>query len=422
MKLRWPSDWNATRALLAACALAYFYIGKIAFEPRLAFGVVSLNQILQIGILVGLAAMLWCADPGRMVRSRALWLAAALALLLAVRAIGAGNLAYSPVKPLGYLGLVIPCLALIAASLRGATDTRRFLYFWALAGTGMMLLGVALLVSGHSPPRLGVFGGGSNGYARMVGTALLLWIGLDARFGARRGRIWLLALPGFALALLFAGSKTAIVGLGVALTVLGLLNGNRKLVLGALAGTFLFVAAPMWAHTIVQRADKNRGEVRMFTAPDTDDPRGSYGTRILFYRRSLQFLPKAGWLGAGTGEWHSVVGLPSGRRHPHNMELELGCELGLVGLAWLAVLLGVVGLWVRGLRGSQADRRLVGALVAVFVFWLFNAQFNGDLLDNRWILLAALLLEIVLSEQRAGAIRLRRAMPQASPLHPEVAR
>ena len=406
-RLSWGKD--AVRVAIAAGALLYFVIGKVAFEPRLAIGFISVNQMLQLGVLGGLVALLWCGDVGRMVRSRTLWLVGALALLLAVRAIGADNSAYSPAKPLGYLGLVVPALAVFAASLHDRSDVRRFLIFWAFVGTGMMVLGFLLLLGGAAPPRLAVFGGGSNGYARMLGTALLLWVGLDTRVGRRRLPVWLLVLPAFVVTLLFAGSKTAILGLGISFTALALHRGNRRLLAGAVVGTLLFATTPLWSHGIARYADKNRGEVRMFIAPDIADPQGSYGTRLLFYRRSLEHLKHPSWFGVGTGDWHAVVGLPSGRRHPHNIELEVACELGIVGLVLFLAMLAVAGRWVRRPGDDPHDPGLVSALLPVLVFWLFNAQLNGDLLDNRWIWLTVLLIEAVVApRQRLSPVAVPR--------------
>ena len=396
---RLPALRSSIRAASVACALVYFVISKVGFEPRLAVGAFSANQVLQFGVMAGLAAMLWCGDVRRIVRSRTVWLVSALALLLAVQALGAHNTAYASAKPLGYLGLVIPAFAVFAAGLRSRDDVRRFLTLWALIGSGMMALGLVLLATGNAPPRLAVFGGGSNGYARIVSTAFLLWLGLDTRLGPRRIPVWVLALPAFALTLLFAGSKAAILGLGISLAVLGLFRRNRTLLVCAVTGIALFALAPVWTHEIARHANKNRGEVRMFIDPDTHDPRGSYGTRLTYYRRSLEFLKSAPLWGVGTGEWHSVVGLPSGRRHPHNMELELACELGLAGVAWLLAMLVVAARWLYRLQRTGGSRRSFEALIAVLAFWMFNAQLNGDLLDNRWIWLAILLTEILVSMQ-----------------------
>lgn len=412
-----PSSTGWIRAAMLACTLVYFVIGKVGFEPRLALGPVSLNQVLQIGVVASLALLLWFGDLQWMMRSRTLWLVSALALLLAVGALGAQNTSYAPAKPLGYLGLVIPCFAVFAGTLQSDAELRRFLTFWALVGTGMLLLGLLLLLSGHAPPRLAVFGGGSNGFARMLGTAFLLWLGLDTRLGPRKLPVWLLMLPGFALALLFAGGKTAVFGLGLSVAILALVRGQRRYAVAVLVGTALFVAAPLWTHALAKHADKNLGEVRMFLKPDTDDPRGSYGTRLYYYRRSIEYLRHPRILGIGTGEWHSVVGLPSGRRHPHNMELEIACELGLFGLGWLALMFFVSGRWLRRLLRGHPDPQLLGALIAVLTFWLFNAQLNGDLLDNRWIWLSILLLEILVAERpHAVSISAPWKMPEAGAL------
>jgi O-Antigen ligase len=380
-------------SVIVACTLLYFAIGKVAFEPRLAAGAISLNQLLQVGILVGLIALPWTGDTARLARSRTLWMTGVLASLLALRAIGAQNTSYAPAKPLGYLGVVLPSFALLVAHLRSSTDVRRFLVLWAVVGTGMMLLGVVSLAVGDSPPRLAVFGGGGNVYARMLGTAMLIWVGLDPWRTHGRVSVWLLALPGIVVGLLFAGSKTVILALGIALSVLGWFRHERSLLFGSLAGLLLFAVVPRITHLNVPRAEKNRGEIRMFIPPDIDDPRGSYGTRLTYYGESLRLLARTGWFGVGTGEWPLAVGLPTGRRYPHNLELEIGCELGLSGLVWLLVLIGLVAPWFRGGRHPGSDPRLLGTLTSLLVFWLINAQLSGDLLDNRWVLLVVMLTE-----------------------------
>lgn len=418
MDIRLPSSSDLIRAAAVACTLVYFVIGKVGFEPRLALGPVSLNQILQLGVIASLALMLWLGDLQWMIRSRTLWFVSTLALLLAVRAVGAQNSSYAPAKPLGYWGLVVPCFAVFAAALQRNADLRRFLTLWALVGTGMLALGLLLLLSGHAPPRLAVFGGGSNGFARMLGTAFLLWIGLDTRLGPRKLPVWLLTLPGFVAALLYAGGKTAVFGLGISIAISVFVRGQRRAGAAVLVGTALFAAAPLWTNALAKHADKNLGEVRMFLKPDTDDPRGSYGTRLYYYQRSLEYLHHPRIFGTGTGEWYSVVGLPSGRRHPHNMELEIACELGILGLTWLALVLLVSGRWLRTLFRRHSIPELFGALIAVLAFWLFNAQLNGDLLDNRWIWLSVLLLEILVAERpRATSLSMPWRVSAAGSAH-----
>lgn len=400
------SAGRLVNSVAVGLALLYFLIGKVNYEPRLALGSISLNQLLQISVLLSLVVLPWRGEFDLITRSRTMWMIGVLAILLWVQSLESKNTAYAPDKPLGYLGLVIPTFVLIAAYGRGTLWTRRFLVLWASVGTVMMLSGIAMLASGDSPPRLAVLGGGANGYARMLGTALLIWLGLQTSFPRLRWKIWWMTLPGFGIALLFAGSKTAVLGIGVSLAILGAYWQNRRLLVGAFVGLAVFATAPLWTHGLAQPGSKNRGEVRMFTQPDTQDPRGSYGTRLFFYHRSFDALRSTNLLGVGTGEWHSVVGLPSGRQHPHNLELELGCEQGLIGLTWLALMLALAARWAWRRPPLHSERVVHGTLIAILTFWIFNAQLNGDLLDNRWIWLAVLLLELgaIGGREESGAL------------------
>jgi len=72
----------------------------------------------------------------------------------------------------------------------------------------------------------------------------------------------------------------------------------------------------------------------------------------------------------------------------------------MVGLALFLGMLAVAGRWIRRPLADPDEPRLAGALIAVLVFWLFNAQLNGDLLDNRWIWLTVLLLEVVVTPRQ----------------------
>jgi len=245
---------EAIRPFLAACALAYFVIGKVGFEPRLALGSMSVNQALQIAVFVGLCCVPWYRGLGSIGRSRTLALAASLTLLLAIWAIDSANTAYAPSKVQGYAGLVLPSLVVLAGSLRGSQDVRRLLWLLAAVGTTMMLLGLLLLALGAAPPRLAILGGGANVYARMLGTALIVWVGFGY-LGSKRWKISVWVLLGFAAALLFAGSKTVILGIGLSFVVLAWQIRSRRLAYGALVGTVLFVTLPLWTHAVVQHVE-----------------------------------------------------------------------------------------------------------------------------------------------------------------------
>lgn len=378
--------------LLQGMALVYFVIGKHGYEPRLSLGVVSLNQILQLVVLAATGVVLLRGARDGSLQRRSLVLALCVALLLAIGAWHSINFTYASAKALGFAFVVVPCLVL-ATQLR-PEGLRRVLLLWAIVGTSMMLLGVVSVVAGRGPTRLAVLGGGANVYARMVASALLVGIGLGALSGVRGARFWRLGLGcGFACALLFAGSKAVILAFAAGLIAFCLVGGRRRHAAGILAVLVLFGLAPLLTHRWVERAPKDRGEIRMFRQPDTDDPQGSYGTRMRYYAESMVLLRQRGLWGVGTGDWGPALGISTGRLYPHNWIVELACELGLPGGA--AGVAALVLAWALVHRArAAADPRLAATLVGWAVFWGVNASLSGDLVDNRHLWTAFLGLEI----------------------------
>ena len=384
-----------TSLIVQAAALAYLAAGKLEFEPRLALGPLSANQILQAAVWAAAAIAGVRFAFGDAPRRRGVTWVGVLTLLLAAGMLHSVNRGYAESKVLGYALVVVPALLVLAHWTRDARDVRRALAIWACAGGLMMLLGVALVLSGRSPSRLAVFGGGANVFARMVASALLCGIGVAGlRLRGVRGLVEIVLLAGCATALLFAGSKAVIVALGVAFAAWALYLGRPWRALACIAGAAAFVAAPMVVHRYVQHADKHRGEVRMFQQPDLADPDGSYTTRLQFVAESVRLIGERGLIGVGTGDWAPAVGRPAGRAYPHNWLLELWSELGLAGVAFAAVVLAWCTLLVRRARRSGEDARLVATTAALALFWWLNAQASGDLLDNRNLWWSLLLLEI----------------------------
>jgi hypothetical protein len=380
---------------LQAAALAYLAAGKVGFEPRLALGALSANQILQAAVLaaagVALVRMVRPAAP----RARALGLVVALTVLLAAGMLHAVNRGYAESKLFGYALVVLPAMLVLSQWTRDERDVRRALALWACAGGVMMLLGMALLAAGRSPARLAVLGGGANVFARMVASALLAGVGVAGlHWRGRRAVVEVALLAGCAASLVFAGSKAVIVALGAALAARALCMGRPRQALACIAGAALFLAAPFVLHDLVRDADKHRGEVRMFQRPDLTDPEGSYTTRLQFVSQSLHLIGDRGLVGVGTGDWGPAVGRTAGRVYPHNWLLELWCELGLAGIAFAAVTLVWCARLVRRARGDATIPPVAATAVALAVFWLVNAQLSGDLLDNRNLWWSLLLLEV----------------------------
>ena len=86
--------------------------------------------------------------------------------------------------------------------------------------------------------------------------------------------------------------------------------------------------------------------------------------------------------------------------YPHNLELEVFAEGGLIGLVLLTLALAPACVKLATRAG-----RLPIAAPAVFVLLLFASQFSGDLYDARGALLLALLLALPgVSDQPGDAL------------------
>jgi O-antigen ligase len=95
-------------------------------------------------------------------------------------------------------------------------------------------------------------------------------------------------------------------------------------------------------------------------------------------------LPRAPVLGIGTGGFSTT----SIEAYPHNLILETAAELGLVGLALLALVLVGGAVTVFGNLASPDDRPRAALILALFAAALVNALLSGDITANAPLWLA----------------------------------
>ena len=115
--------------------------------------------------------------------------------------------------------------------------------------------------------------------------------------------------------------------------------------------------------------------------------------------RSWADHPLAGEGAGSFGEtWLRERDIAERVRNAHSIELETASELGLVGLALLALIIGSVGLTARRLHGE--DAALAAGPAAVLVAWLLHASVDWDWQVPAVTGLAAILTGLVVA--RAG--------------------
>jgi O-antigen ligase len=220
-------------------------------------------------------------------------------------------------------------------------------------------------------------------------------LALHQRQRRSSGWLWGAMTVGIILALWVTGSRAAAVAAAIALVGAAIVAGRRAwgqrprwlivagVVVACVAGALILGFDPRV--TVV-----NRGLSRTFES------------RAAFITTGLRMIASAPIFGVGIGRYYEMSGrfMPSSiywfffHENAHNNFLQVGGELGLVGLAaFLWLLSAVVMRMVRGLRASADDRLLAGALTGVAAFaitWMSgHPLLSPEVAFPFWILLGA---------------------------------
>ncbi|MBC7344231.1 MAG: O-antigen ligase family protein [Clostridia bacterium] len=118
-------------------------------------------------------------------------------------------------------------------------------------------------------------------------------------------------------------------------------------------------------------------------------------TRLSLYRAAIELWANSPIWGNGTGQFGIAVAGEDIRLYPHNIVLELGAEVGLIGVLVFATMILVA--FAKPLITLRAQKGLAKIatryLLVACCFALMNALLSGDVNDNRilftWIALLA---------------------------------
>ncbi|MET0603494.1 MAG: acyltransferase [Baekduia sp.] len=272
----------------------------------------------------------------------------------------------------------------------------------AIAATIAGVLVLVVLMASRAQARAAVLaalgtGGGSAATARFEGV------------GARAGSLDLRVRQGAASLIVLVAATLAIAGAhlvaeGRCVPRLALPRGWRRAAAVALA----VVAVLPFA---VALADRSDGGSETFGA-STSRLAAAGSNRSAYWRvaiRSWADHPLAGEGAGSFGEtWLRERDIDERVRNAHSIELETASELGLVGLALLALIIGGVGLAARRLHGE--DAALAAGPAAVLVAWLLHASVDWDWQVPAVTGVAAILAGLIVA--RAGV---RAPPPQTAP-------
>jgi len=220
-----------------------------------------------------------------------------------------------------------------------------------------------------------------------AGTFIAAFLALGA--APRRVRAgWLPPLL-IVVAIFLTFSRGALVGLAIAIILIGIVIGLRRAALGLLAAAVIVVALLALAGAGLTTLREGSGSIGLrqmiwasALAMIRDNPVFGVGLDQFYYQYAPRYVNPAAW-----GERFTS--------HPHNLFLDFWTRLGIMGLAWIVWTLSILAtIAARGWRAKNGEgRRLLFAAViaaaAATVHGLVdNFYFLIDLAFIWWFLLA----------------------------------
>ncbi len=220
------------------------------------------------------------------------------------------------------------------------------------------------------------------GLGRTMGEASLVLLFFLVRARTVRTRLLLaLALAPCAITFLSSGSRGPVIGMVVALPSVLLWRAASPVVAKRLA--LSLVAVGGLAVVAVVALVPPEATQRSLSIFQTTEEAGDT-SRFLLWGEAIQSFGDNlvhTLAGIGTGSYAAIS--THGALYPHNIFLEVGSELGVLGLLAIAAFVISVVVRLLGLvaRGGE-DAGWSGLLLTLFVFALVNAQFSGDVPYN----------------------------------------
>jgi O-antigen ligase len=402
-------------------AVAFLYAGQFKAHPFFAHLPVDLTLALCVGTLVAAAGRI-ARDLGResLSRSRLRYLGIFALFVLyvicswAVLSEYSIGLKFQKFIVFNTTAFVVPLLCFTSA-----VRIRRFLAATVIIALIMDIESLSYLARGADYRFATGFDGSIdyNSLGRASGLAFFA-VALDDNIGRNLHRGVLRAsIAAFLTLGVFAsvGRGSVLSFLATALFVLtralfgaaGNLNRKRTIAVATIIATGLFAAIALGLGSrILQRLEAGWMDARAGT---------SY--RMEIYRAAPSLVVERPLLGHGWDSWNRTFAPTIFNRHPHNIFLEVGVELGFVGMVLFFAVVGFPLQYCQRRRLWASP--LVNVLLASVVFIFLTAQTSGDLTDNRILFsYLAILLNAAIFAYRSQSIRTPQEAGTGSPTRP----
>lgn len=254
----------------------------------------------------------------------------------------------------------------------------RLVALYSMLGAGVFFaLGSAVTGGTSGIGRAVAFGGGPNVFVRFM-----IWGAIAAITLAilKHQILYLAALPLVLLFALLSASRGGLTAglITAALMVLILVRRIRPsyVVIALLAVPLLTWL--IWSNDQVRYLMERRFNWAVIVE-------SGYGSRDNLWSAAMDIFSTAPIFGQGMDSFYALARDTTGFPYPHNILLELASDLGVLGLATLALVIILFVISIRRDRVSITATQL--AMIAAAAFTFFASMFSGDFFDARltWI-------------------------------------
>lgn len=298
---------------------------------------------------------------------------------------------YGIMKLLDFILITVPISILISQIFR-REDVKILLNI--LFGISLILLLVSLFnIGALISSRTGVMGGGPIVLSR--------WLGLGALFvffyePLKKYRFFL--FPIFIIVALLTGSRGPFYAIVLVMAFYLYLNFRRLFWRSVF--TVSVIISLFFISGIHERFFEIKTVSRVFMNVQTDGYNQSTEGRQILIETSLNQIIENP-LGVGLGNWQQfadkksfLVSHKPPLNYPHNIFLEIFCELGIVvGLLFIVYII-IISLKSLFYHIKNQNNKLLQLLFYIFAYLLFNAMISGDLSDSRLLFVFMSLLSI----------------------------
>jgi len=409
-----PSAWSlrATLGALVSFELAFvlfMFAGAMKANPSLAWLPVDMTGLFFVLSVIGAAFIVFTKKVNRDGLVIAAAMGAFVTWLIATLAWTPG-VVYAGEKALESLLVLWACAGAGVIIAADRARVRRFLFLILLIAVWFAI--EATIVQTAADKRWYIELGGMTynhlGNAIVYGAVIAIATLMSMRgLGPFK---WIMAalLPLFFYVLLIAGSRQSLLGLTGVLLIAAVIG--FRAVPGIAFNRFQLTVWGLLLVAIVGAAVAiSSGQsftlARVSLLFDSEGPGASAEGRLAVMASAVDFWATAPVFGHGVGSFPILAGGPDVRSHPHNIVLEILCELGLLGLVLFGAFL------VSALRHIKLQRLredpLFRCVFLLAAFALARAMIGPDLTENRQLysFLALLALPMLARSARGGGPR-----------------